>query len=375
MTALRILAPTRYLWTFNGPKHSRHIVERRGFLPLNLISKRIEATTIFNPWPPKRFDLVHAFNRIPLGTTPFIIGFESHLPRAYGLEKTSYFRQLCRILACTRCRGIFPISEHARTVFEAMHGSGPWREALFSKVQVRLPNIDIPGGDDPLGEDRPGPLTISFVGNHFGRKGGCVAVKVAELALARKVPLCVEVVSSLQVGNGIWTDPSSPAFFDPYLELINLPNVRWHGSMDNQSVIDLLRRSHFSLLATFGDTFGFSVLESMANSTPVIATRQGALPEFIEHRRNGILLDLPTSGVGEWIHSSSPYRATKRFEKIFAEEVDRLAHETLDEILAATGDAKAYRSMRREAKETARRLFDARAASVFWDDTYERAFG
>jgi len=375
VTTLRILAPTRYLWTFNGPRHSRHSVERRGFLPLNWISKKIEATTIINPWPPGRFDLIHAFNRIPLGTTPFVIGFESHLPRAYGLETTMYFRQLCRALASPRCRAIIAISDHARAVFRAAHEASPFRDALFSKLSVRLPNIDIPDGGDELELSSSEPPTIAFVGNHFGRKGGCVAVKLAELALACKFPLRIEVVSSLQVGGSIWTDPASRSFFDPYLALLKLPNVRWHGSMDNRSVNELLRRSHFSLLATFGDTFGFSAIEAMANATPVIATRQGALPEFIEHRRNGLLLDLPTSAVGEWIHSSSPYRATPRFEKIFAEEVDRMAHEILDEIVRIAGDPKAYQSMRHRAKETARRLFDARAASEFWDDLYVRAVG
>src|SRR5262245_41704508 len=98
-THWEILAPTRYPWSFNSPQPSAHSIENREFLPLNKLSYRVEGVTLFNPWPPKRFDLVHAFNRIPLGPTPFVIGFESHLPRAFGLEGTGYYRFLIRRLA------------------------------------------------------------------------------------------------------------------------------------------------------------------------------------------------------------------------------------------------------------------------------------
>ena len=375
MTQLQILAPTRYPWTFNGPRRSQHVVERRSFVPFNWISPKLEGTTIFNPLPPRRFDLIHAFNRIPLGTTPFVIGFESHLPRAFGLEKTAYFRHLRGILSGQRCRAIVAISEHARAIFQATHGTALAAPELCGKLCTRYPNVDIPETehDEEMANDMPEHVTVTFVGNHFGRKGGCVAVELARCANLRKFPLVVEIVSSLEVGGAIWTDPASKSFFDRYLSLLDLPNVRHHRSLDNRAVVDLFRRSHFCLLATFGDTFGYTAIEALANSTPVIATRQGALPEFIVHQHNGVMLDLPTNPVGEWIHSSSPIRASARFEQIFAEEVSRLAEQALAEIMMAMQDIGAYRLMRRHAKETARRLFDSRAANDFWDTLYVRA--
>jgi glycosyltransferase involved in cell wall biosynthesis len=373
---LRILAPIRYGWTFNGPRHSRHIVERRSFLPLNLISKRIEAVTVMNPLPLRRFDLVHAFNRMPVGTTtPFIIGFESHLPRAYGLERTAYFRHLCRTLADPRCRAIVAISQHARANFLATHEGSGWLEPLLAKLHVRHPNLEISACGDHFVDLTQEPLTLAFVGNHFGRKGGCVAVRLAQLAHAHKLPIRFEIVSSLQVGGAIWTDPASRSFFDRYLALLKLPNVRWHGSLDNRSVNELLRRSHLSLLPTFGDTFGYSAMESMANWTPVIATKQGALPEFISHRQDGILLDLPTSRLGAWVHSSSPHRATKRFETIFADAVEALALQAFEEVKTIAQNPRLLAEMRRSARETAKRLFDSRSASKFWDDLYVQALG
>jgi glycosyltransferase involved in cell wall biosynthesis len=375
MKQLRVLAPTRYPWTFNGPRRSAHIIERRSFVPFDWISNKIEATTIFNPLPPRRFDLIHAFNRIPLSTTPFVIGFESHLPRAFGLERTTYFRRLINMLSGERCRAIVAISEHARKIFQDTHNGRPGSPEMLDKLCVRYPNVDVSDDEDLLEEDIPGRVKVTFVGSHFGRKGGCVAVELARNANAADFPLDVEIVSSLQVGGSIWTDPASASFFDKYFALLDQPNVRHYRSLDNRAVIDLLRRSHFCLLATFGDTFGFTAIEALANSTPVIATDQGALPEFIGHRLNGMLLDLPTNPHGEWIHSSSPVRDTERFEKMFSEEVSRLAKQALDEIMLAMQDARAYLAMRRAAKSTARRLFDSRAADRFWDNLYVRAVG
>ena len=44
-------------------------------------------------------------------------------------------------------------------------------------------------------------------------------------------------------------------------------------------------------LISFEEPFGFSVIESMACGTPVIATRRGSMPELVRHGVNGYLVD------------------------------------------------------------------------------------
>lgn len=370
---LQILAPTRYPWRFNGPRRSRHRIENRNFLPLNWVHQGIEGITAFSPWPPRRFDLIHAFNRIPLGRAPFVIGFESHMPRGFGLETSHYYGVLSRMLASPRCRGIIAISNYAREIFKETHQNSAMRDILYGKLSVRYPNIEIPAEaarPEPVGR---APFVVSFVGNHFARKGGCVAVRMAELALQKKLPVQVEIVSSLQVGRGVWTDPLNDHFYDRYRAALQLPNVRWHATLSNVEVHALFRRSHVSLLATFCDTFGYSAIESMIHGTPVIATRQGALPEFIVHRQNGLLLDLDTAPNGEWIHIAHPDRGSRAYESLVEGEIERMAQVAILEIERLIERPDELYGMRRRARSDAQRLFGDQEANAYWDDLYERA--
>jgi glycosyltransferase involved in cell wall biosynthesis len=371
-----ILAPTRYPWRFNGPANSRHRIENRDFLPLNYLSPTIEGITVFKPWPVRHFDLVHAFNRIPIGRCPFVIGFESHLPRAFGIEGGRWWDWMTAALSSDRCRGIVAISDFARRIFLAQHAratrSSAARDALAGKLHTRLPNIALPPESDLVEVHNDSEIRLVFVGNHFARKGGCVAVVMADLARARGIPLVVDIVSRLEMGGSIWTDPSDPETFKSYLALMDQPNVRVHRDLPNAAVLDLLRRAHASLLTTFGDTFGYSALESLANGTPVLATRQGALPEIITHTENGILLDLPVTPDGEWVHLGTRDRSAPGFIQMWHDEVRRLAEEALDALIEITGSAERINAMRQAARRSAER-FSREQPAAWWDDFYDRA--
>jgi len=343
------------------------------FLPFNKLSYRIEGVTLFNPWPLKRFDLVHAFNRIPLGPTPFVIGFESHLPRAFGLEHTSYYKFLLRRLAGDQCRRIVGISNFALRVFRAANEADPLYPKLEEKLVMRYPAMELPAAIDVMESAPAEPLLATFVGNHFGRKGGCVAVRTAELAHKARFPLIIRIVSTLDVGGSIWTDPPDGEFFTPYFKLISLPNVQFFRGLPNHEVLQLLRSSHFSLLPTFSDTFGYSAIESMANFTPVIATRQCALPEFVLDGKTGILLDIPLNARGEWDQHAYGPRNGRRYAQNYRDEIERLAAETFNAIVSTFNQPGRFQSLRKNARQMAALKFDRSTASEFWDRLYTAA--
>lgn len=371
MSTLRILAPVRYPWRFNSPKQSRHDLEIRYFLPFNKITPKLEGFTVFGTSPFAHFDLIHAFNRIPIGKTPFVIGCEAHLPRAFGLEGTSYYRLLNGALASDRCRRIVAISKHAYNVMQKQHAEDANWQAIVEKTEIRYPNMVMPEGDDlaPISLD---PVRLVFVGSHFGRKGGAVAVKIAERALSAGFPLHLTIISDLQVGGSVWTDPTDRALFEPYFRLFDLPNVERYGNLNNADVRKHLSKAHFSILTTFSDTFGYSAIESMAHHTPVIATKQGALPEFIEHLGNGVLLDLETNDVSEWIAIDRDH-SSPEFVQYYVDEIERLANDAFDYIVKITSSPDQYREMRRAARATAVQYFNHIDANIFWDNLYGQA--
>lgn len=338
---------------------------------MNKLDERIEGFTVFPP-SLRRYDLIHAFNRIPISRTPYLIGFESHLPRAFSLEGTGYFKALSRSLAGERCRGIIAISRFSERIFRKMHFGSELAETLYSKLEMRYPNIEIPDAKDNE-FDLNGPLRLVFVGHHFARKGGCVAVRLAELASKAGIDLKITIVSNLAVGRGIWTDPIREDYFTPWLRRLQQNNIVHHHKLSNQEVQNILRMSHFCLLPTFGDTFGYSAVEAMANYCPMIATRQGALPEFIEDNVNGILIDLPVDSDGQWSHISSPNRHTTDFERVFTDEIERMAETALNRIVLYINDPSSYIMMRKNARRTVESLFSAAGAAEFWDKRYEEA--
>ena len=368
---LKIVAPRGYPWRFNGPRQSAHDIAIRNYLPFNKLKSNLDGMTLFSPIDTMRADLIHGFNRIPLNRLPFVIGFESHLPRVFGLEKSAYERFLFNNLVSSRCRRIVAISHYAARNFRegvAEAVSGEAAEVLLSKLEVRHPNLPVsPPGPELDFQDG---AVVTFVGNHFARKGGCSVVRMAEISLARGLPIRFNIVSSLQWGGAIWTDPSRETFYDRYRSLLSLPNIQLVSNLTNTQVSAMFGQSHFSILTTFGDTFGFSALESMAVGTPVVATRQGALPEVIDDGINGILLDPAlTPGERGWRWPFDK-RDTPEFETLFSDNVERLAMQSIDRIAALLDKPKDYAGMRRAAHEKARSSFDSVAAQDYWDQLY-----
>ena len=361
----------KYPTSFVTPRLSRHTILRQRFLPLDLLSSKLEGVALIEP--AISVDMVHAFNRIPANSSKFLISFESHLPRQFGLKKRGHLaRYMTSRIADSRCRRIIALSHFARRCFLAQHADDPLVGLLKDKLIVRHPNIVVPEQPDAMADNNAEEIILTFVGAHFGRKGGCVAVKIAEKAVHQKLPIRVNIVSSLQVGGHIWTDPTRQGFFAPYLKLLDLKNIALQGALPNTAVRQLLRSSHFSILTTFGDTFGYSAIESMSEHTPVIGTAICALPEFLEDGANGISLPVRLNDIGDWWNPGYHLRGGEVYEQYFSDEVDRLASIALDRIKPYIGHPDLMAPLRRGARRTAEIMFSAGPAGAFFDELYDR---
>lgn len=367
-----LILKDRYQSSFMSPRQSRHSVHRSSFLPFNKLRPQWDGFTLL---PPRRgIDLVHTHNRIPLAARRFICSFESALPRIYGLNPDGPAGQLMRrAVLSDKCRRLIAMSHYARREFLDQHADLPERDLLTAKLMVRHPNVELGPEADRLADDAAEELVVTFVGGHFGRKGGAACVRAAEMALTRGLPVRFNIISSLTVGAEIWTDPTKPGFFDAYLEKLSLPNIHFSPQLPNAEVRELLGRSHFCLLPTFSDTFGFSMIEAMAEHTPVIATDVAAVPEVVDDGFNGYLLSLATTPRGDWLHHDYNQRHTEAYARRFRETTEALAEAIVGRLEQLIGQSAQLRTLRRQARLTAERMFSAAQQGALWDDLYERA--
>ena len=371
---MRVVRPHGYPSLFNTPRHSRHTIIAQKWLPLHKVWKPLEVALV--PLGGARPDMIASFNRIPLGRTPFTITFESHLPRLFAYEKSAAFRFFTQRLAGNSCRRIIPISRFAQAMFLRQHAGSPEAEILARKAAtVVYPAVDVPETIDTA-PATPDGLRVLFVGHHFSRKGGTALLHAAAEAHRRSLPISFEIVSNLTVGgeNGVWTDPPNASFFDADLKHLDLPNVTHHGKLDNQAVLQLLRVCDVSLLPTLCDTFGYSILESMAAGVPVIATRAYALPEIITSGVTGQLLDLETDSRGEWAYMFRMDKSSARFGTIYRDTIDNLSKQILVALTNFLDNPDTLAQMKVAAHREALQRFDSRKQSVILDDIYDAAF-
>jgi glycosyltransferase involved in cell wall biosynthesis len=294
----RILLGCDYLAIFNSPRTPRaHTLVRVKMKSLRRLWRPLDAAAIW--WPASGFDLVHTINRIPLTSKPWITTFESIVPRTIGARQELFRDSIRGRLLSPSCKRIIAMSQYAVGKGQ-LHNRG-WRkcDVLMEKISVIHPNV---APRPRHGSYSGGELSVVFVGNDFARKGGISTLRMAKQAFKMRLPVKFHIVSSLQYGPGIYTDyPDKTAYADD-IKLLDLPNVQFHGTLSNAAVLELMARSHFVLLQTMDDTYGFSVLEGMAAGTPAIVSAVCALPEFVHSGKNGFALKLPLGDDGDWAH-------------------------------------------------------------------------
>ncbi|PTB99222.1 hypothetical protein C9993_04165 [Marinobacter sp. Z-F4-2] len=60
---------------------------------------------------------------------------------------------------------------------------------------------------------------------------------------------------------------------------------------------DVYRRSHIFVSPTYGESFGYAILEAMAHALPIVSTNHFAIPEIVENNHSGFLIDTDEIGV------------------------------------------------------------------------------
>jgi glycosyltransferase involved in cell wall biosynthesis len=125
------------------------------------------------------------------------------------------------------------------------------------------------------------PPYLAFLGRVTKNKGADTAIRVARRCGMK-----------LRIGGNLSKEEGGPEFFEREVRPALGPDVEWVGPVDDaQKQVLLGGASALLFPIRWKEPFGIVMVESLANGTPVIASRCASTPEVIEDGVTGFLCD------------------------------------------------------------------------------------
>ena len=121
---------------------------------------------------------------------------------------------------------------------------------------------------------------LLFVGRMNPEKGVHLAAEAAN-ELGRRLLIA-----------GKMAEPDEEAYFDAQVKPHLSDDVEYIGQIDEATKLDLYSRAAATLMPIqWAEPFGLVMVESMACGTPVVALRNGSVPEIVEEGVGGFVVD------------------------------------------------------------------------------------
>jgi glycosyltransferase involved in cell wall biosynthesis len=134
-------------------------------------------------------------------------------------------------------------------------------------------------------------LRILFVGNVIYRKGLHTLLKAVEgVALSPSKGQTSKV--RVEVVGGLNAEAKYAEEMRRFVAVNGLSSaVIFHGTLDNEPLIEMYRQSHLMVVPSSYEGFGIVYLEGMGFGLPAIGTTAGAASEVITHGEDGYLIE------------------------------------------------------------------------------------
>lgn len=263
----------------------------------------------FNDRNLNRVDMLHLFNAISVGKTPWVTTFETIIPRfqatlACHHGRTCGYSSLVRdekvlrgleALSGDPCKTIIALSECNLKMQKDLLLHFPQFQAEIDRKLIRLHPPQQPIVNDYAGKQLPleEPIHFMFVGTAFFCKGGMEILEAfREVKEKKGYNLRLTIVSSMDLDDYATSKTEKDVLIAQAIIRKNSGWIIHYRHLPNQRVLELMKSAHVGLLPTFADTYGYSVLEFQACGCPVISTDVRALPE-INNNEIGWMIKVP----------------------------------------------------------------------------------
>lgn len=284
----------------------------------------------FNDLNLNNVDLLHFFNSVSYGKTPWISTFETFIPRFPELlnnqengiiQDNKAVKKGLSALAGNSCKKIIAMSECTLRLEKLLLNEYPeYKDVIQKKLCVIHPPQEVL--IDNFKEKKiEKDISFIFVGRDFFRKGGLEVLKVfAKMRNEVKLPIKLTIISGL-----LANDYASKAGEDEVKlakEIINKSNwITHYDSLPNNKVLELMKNHHVGLLPTWADTYGYSILEMQACGCPVITTNIRAIPEINDNDK-GWVMEVPKNHLDEALYSTKEQR--KELSETIQRELEKI---------------------------------------------------
>ena len=232
--------------------------------------------------------MFHFFNSVSLSDKPWVVTFENEIPRPY--LKSEY---LVKRLTHKSCKKIIAFCDRAKNIETYLLDKYPeLKQAILDKLIVLQPpqSLYVQSVNE---KDYSLPVTFTFVGVDFFRKGGAEILKATEKLISEGHDFKLNIVSQFKKGE--WKDEHvTIADVEKTKEIIQRNNkfITHYYSLSSDKIMDLFKQSHVGLLPSYGETYGYVVLEAQACGCAVITSDMPPFREFNDNQF-GWLINVP----------------------------------------------------------------------------------
>jgi glycosyltransferase involved in cell wall biosynthesis len=271
----------------------------------------------------KKADIFHFYNAISIGKRPWFVTYENDVPR-HNPGSGYLFNKLL----APSCKKIFAMTKNAYNIESYyLDRHAKIKDKVLEKIMILPPPQALYTEEKKqVGGDK---IVFTFVGGTFFHKGGKELLQAFIRALQDFKNIHLNIVSSMAFTYWYDTEYTAKDNDEMVMLMRRYPeSITHYPSLSNEAIIELFKNSHVGLLPSYGETYGYVVLEAQACGCPVITTNGWGFPEFNSNEK-GWLLSLPTitERGGLKFDVSTPAK-----KKIFSKLLEDRLYETICEI-------------------------------------------